>query len=238
MWGLILKLVTLLATAVDTVAWLFFKALTACPRRTPDLTAVAQRASTWPKRPSHILFVIDEPLLSYKSLADLITWAMVYGVRYISVYDTRGRLHQNPENLLAFVQRHQAKCYAKWAASHAIEQLPAEKGQIVETVGQHYLATLGPQHSHSNIVEAARSVSKTSGRNAKTKTLQAELHNTHVPEPELLIKFGNRDMLNYTMPWQLRVTEMQFLYSHHGLHQSQLFRCLQKYAKCSQRFGR
>eukprot|EP00045_Choanoeca_perplexa_P003044 m.28418 g.28418 ORF g.28418 m.28418 type:complete len:233 (-) comp11834_c0_seq1:112-810(-) len=232
MWPLLLQLLSFWTYIVRVVpaSWLYF--LSWLPQRREDLDRLARRSATWPKRPSHVCLVIDEAILDYRSISRLVTWCMAYNVPRISIYDTRGRLHKNPEGLFAFVVKHQQQHHAEWSSNHRLNKEGLESEQ-----GQYQLQVLGPVQGRQDIVKAVRKASQQPSP-LTVDQFRALLHNPNTPEPELLIKFGEADLLNYVTPWQLRVTELQFLPSHKGLHQGQLFKCFQRYAKCHQRFGK
>jgi hypothetical protein len=132
MWSLLLQLVSFWVYTIHALPSLWLRLLAWIPQQREDLERLSRRSSTWPKRPSHLCLVIDEAILDYRSVSRLVTWCMAYDIPHISIYDTRGRLHQNPEGLLNFIVKHQEQHHAEWSSHHRLAlRLPQGGYQVM-----------------------------------------------------------------------------------------------------------
>jgi len=62
--------------------------------------------------------------------------------------------------------------------------------------------------------------------------------NKNLPDPCLLVRLGRTASNADFLPWQIRLTEIHSIPSHHQVTSSQLLEVLQKFGSCSQRFGK
>jgi undecaprenyl pyrophosphate synthase len=72
----------------------------------------------------------------------------------------------------------------------------------------------------------------------KHKLIFALKENYDFPDPELLINFGPSLTLNGFPLWQIRLTEIYFLPTHHNIKFNQFYDLLFAYSKSEQRFGK
>lgn len=69
--------------------------------------------------------------------------------------------------------------------------------------------------------------------------IDAEISESVMGEPDLLIVFGDRVMLDGYPPWQVRLTEIYGVQDHRGGVEYHVFlRGLLRYGKAEMRFGR
>jgi len=62
--------------------------------------------------------------------------------------------------------------------------------------------------------------------------------NKDLPDPCLLVRLGRTASNVNFLPWQIRLTEIHSIYSHHDIQSSMLLEVLEKYGSCKQNFGK
>jgi len=107
------------------------------------------------------------------------------------------------------------------------------------------IALLAPEDGKQDIVSAARNIAK--------KVINSDLvlneinedlvgenlrSNKHLPDPCLLVRLGRTASNVDFLPWQIRLTEIHSIVSHHQVTAEQLLDVLQKFGSCRQRFGK
>jgi len=80
--------------------------------------------------------------------------------------------------------------------------------------------------------------SKLSSDDISQELIGAELAESVMSEPDLLVLFGPTVELSGYPPWQLRLTEMFHVQDNHGVGYQVFLRALYNYANAQMRFGR
>jgi len=80
--------------------------------------------------------------------------------------------------------------------------------------------------------------SKLSPADISVELIDAELSESVMSEPDLLILFGPKAELSGYPPWQMRLTEIFHVNDNHGVGYQVFLRALYKYANAQMRFGR
>jgi undecaprenyl pyrophosphate synthase len=80
--------------------------------------------------------------------------------------------------------------------------------------------------------------SKLSSNDISQELLDAELTESVMGEPDLLVLFGPMVELSGYPPWQIRLTEIFHVQDNHGVGYQVFLRALYNYANAQMRFGR
>ena len=80
--------------------------------------------------------------------------------------------------------------------------------------------------------------SKLSSADISMELIDAELSESIMGEPDLLILFGPHVELSGYPPWQIRLTEIFHVQDNHGVGYQVFYRGLCKYAQAQMRLGR
>lgn len=80
--------------------------------------------------------------------------------------------------------------------------------------------------------------SKISSSDISIDLVDAEISESVMGEPDLLVLFGPTVELNGYPPWQLRLTELFHVQDNHGVGYQVFLRALYNYANAQMRFGR
>lgn len=204
------------------------------------------------KSPNHIAFSINEKELSFVDLGNLVIWSVAMGTTYISFYDRLGYIKDNESTLV--------KCIEKKASIlnnynelqydfHIYSNLNKLSRQTIRKNGcKHikiFIQLLSLEDGRQSLVNTACKLS--------TLVKDNELHvidivpdyvdrilreASHYPDPDLLLIFGKVKSLMGFSPWELRLTEILFINSHHKLHPISFLKTLISYAQKEQRFGK
>jgi len=107
------------------------------------------------------------------------------------------------------------------------------------------LSLLGPEDGKQDIVLAAKTIGQ---KVHEMKIVLNEINedlvgatlrsNKHIPDPCLLVRLGRIASNVDFLPWQIRLSEIHSIPSHHQVSSAQLLLILQKFGSCSQRFGK
>jgi len=107
------------------------------------------------------------------------------------------------------------------------------------------ISLLSPEDGKSDVVLAARAIGL---KVEKSQVVVNEIDenlvscnlstNKNLPDPCLLVRLGQVASNAEFLPWQMRLTEIQSISSHHSVRSSQLLDVLQKFGSCQQRFGK
>jgi dehydrodolichyl diphosphate syntase complex subunit NUS1 len=80
--------------------------------------------------------------------------------------------------------------------------------------------------------------SKLSSNDISVDLVDAELSESVMPEPDLLVLFGPMVELSGYPPWQVRLTEIFHVEDNHGVGYQVFLRALYNFANAQMRFGR
>lgn len=210
------------------------------------------RIAHFDKLPSHIGIVINEDVISFQHIANIIVWCLTLGVPHLSIYDSNGLVKSRGLNLY----KHTVRCKDKYlsknseffkVAFHNTQnnefQNGVTNGHTYEKELQVYL--LSCEDGKLDIINAAQTVcreiiAKNLDPIGITKTKFSKylraLHNN--PDPELVLCFGRGSSLIGYLPWHVNLSEILFQTSHKSFQLSQLIDALEKYNTCQQRFGK
>lgn len=186
------------------------------------------------KVPSHIAVAFLETSISLQYAAKIILWSMASGAQAVSMYDLNGFLKSHIDELKDYVAQLQSCTENK----RHIEWNKYSKSDFSVNI-------LSRTDGLGDIVEAARhlaeSVSKgeMESESINERTLGARLSASKgMPDPEVLLRFGLAHSNQGFPPWQLRLSEIHDLDTHHGVTKEDFYQILLKYSGCQQRFGR
>ena len=202
------------------------------------------------KVPNHIALAFIEPTFSLDDVAKLVFWAIASGSTTVSLYDYKG-----------FIKIHQIELLNKLAKFHKLIHLRNnfklkwnDNSQNVELNGNGSnsndsqvinICLLSKQDGKADIVKAAQSLAQRVAdgsievQNVDEPLISNALLTNHgLPDPELLIRFGLAHSNVGFPPWQIRLSEIHDIDTHHGVDVQDFFQILLKYSKCEQRFGR
>ncbi|XP_064603873.1 dehydrodolichyl diphosphate synthase complex subunit nus1-like [Liolophura sinensis] len=194
------------------------------------------------KLPQHIAYIVTESKFSYKDLANLIIWAVEFGISYVTVYDPHGEIKRNNKILKDLIQQKNIRadssgrfdiqistdlqeCKASMKVFNvAVLSLEDGRQGLVRLTKQLSSQVLANQWSIADVVP-----------NSVNKLIQESYG---FPDPDLIVRFGNISSLIGFLPWHVRLSEILSLPTHHGLDYY-LFRCtLMRYGCLEQRFGK
>jgi len=107
------------------------------------------------------------------------------------------------------------------------------------------ISLLSPEDGKSDIVLAARAIGlKVQDNQIVLNEINETLvgsnlrANKNLPDPCLLVRVGRIASNADFLPWQIRLTEIHSISSHHQISSGQLLDVLQRFGSCQQRFGK
>ncbi|CAH1800228.1 unnamed protein product [Owenia fusiformis] len=199
------------------------------------------------KRPLHLGLLIYEHEVSFSDVANIIVWAMAMGVNHITVCDRHGNFKRNEENLRKEIKRsnkeHLGYDYKNYNAHiHSHNTKPQDIGYQPNST---HIQLHSIYDGRNKIVTTARKLCQ----GVATKTYKKEdivPHNIDAilqdesgfPDPDLVLRFGETESMLGFMPWQLRLTEILSISSHHKFSYTSFLLALQSYGNIEQRFGK
>lgn len=115
-----------------------------------------------------------------------------------------------------------------------------------ESSGQGHISILllSSEDSRSTLVDLTKTLAEMSQRNKLSPNdisrdlIDAEISESVMGEPDLLVLFGPNVSLQGYPPWQVRLTEIFHVQDNSGVGYQVFLRALHRYAKAQMRFGR
>jgi len=203
------------------------------------------------KLPSHLGIVIKEDKISFKDLSNIINWSLCQGIHHVSIYDHLGYVKLSGKTLYheATVQK---DIYLKKRSQNFNLIFSDGKSSFPyniiikngHTTANLYVYLLDRKSGKQCIVDAAKNFCKEvthnpdSLQNFHAKEFESYLTDLiDIPDPQLIIKFGNVGGLIGYLPWHIRLSEIFSYPTHHHLQFKQFREFLLRYNKCEQRYG-
>jgi len=234
---------------------------TLLPHRTGLDLALLDRLE---KLPKHISFLVMEPVISCPDLARLIVWAVRADIPQISLYDPRGELKSRQVELLQQVREVYQDHSGTGRRPLNLAWRPHVRSDTVivscggklmypdrngnnssEEKGMVTVSLLSLADGKPDIVSAARALASKvragellPGEVTEDKVSSTLLTNRGLPDPCLLVRFGDVSSNGDFPPWHLRLTEMHSVPSHRGVTVGDFERILCNFGKCQQRLGK
>jgi len=212
---------------------------------------------TLEKVPQHIAFLLLEPKISCQDLAKLVFWSVSAKISTISFYDPRGKIKDLEIELLKEINERNVKLSQPlsiaWRTHGQGDSVIVSKGgkfMYPDTNGNNCdaevtVSLLSKEDGKKDIVKVAQELSRQvsegelSVKEISEDTISKTLFtNRGLPDPCLLVRFGDVASNGDFPPWQLRLTELHGVASHRGLRVAELEDVLLKFGRCRQRFGK
>jgi len=107
------------------------------------------------------------------------------------------------------------------------------------------IALVSPEDGKFDIINAAKTIcNKTMDgtiviSEINENTIESHLEtNKSLPDPSLIVRLGRISSNADFLPWQIRLSEIHSISSHHHVRASELIDVLEQYGSCNQRFGK
>jgi dehydrodolichyl diphosphate syntase complex subunit NUS1 len=200
---------------------------------------------------------------------ELAAWTASAGISTLSIYERTGILKATQPHLHRRISRSLATYFGAASASKPTFSLraphvpsyspPHSPGPSISADGNHNDedadAIVTPHHltillidetdGRQTFVDLTKTLAEMSQRGKLSpadisgELIDAEISESVMGEPDLLILFGGRVVLDGYPPWQVRLTEIYYAQDHEGGVGYQIFlQALYKYAKAEFRIGR
>uniref|UniRef100_A0A023FZK1 ditrans,polycis-polyprenyl diphosphate synthase [(2E,6E)-farnesyldiphosphate specific] n=1 Tax=Amblyomma parvum TaxID=251391 RepID=A0A023FZK1_AMBPA len=199
------------------------------------------------KVPKHIAVLIGEHDISYRDAANLVVWCLFAGIPHVTLYDAEGALKKNLATLYKEISKSQVEHFGCDSRCKVVlhvkgQELPERNGQR-NGYKQHINVHLASgEDGRPHLASIARTFCQAVERgemrphDITPHLIQRKLGD--VPDPELLLRCGYVHSLLGYPPWQIRLTEIITLPTHHNLRLSEFLEALVKYNTREQRFGK
>ena len=202
-----------------------------------DFQSIQNDTSMLEKIPKHLAIAFLESSISISDVAQLVVWSIASGAKGVSLYDIKG-----------FLKTHQTKIEDEISLLfNYLEQKPCEISwnRIAKSNNCFTICLFSKEDGQEDIVQAARKLARQiADGNLKIDevnetTLEANLGsaNKGLPDPEVLLRFGLAHSNQGYPPWQIRISEIHDIDTHHGVSYLDFSSVLYKYSRCQQRFG-
>ncbi|KAK1069330.1 hypothetical protein LTR74_004896 [Friedmanniomyces endolithicus] len=192
---------------------------------------------------------------------EVAAWSACAGVPMLSIYEKTGALKSS----LPYLHRRISKALTSYYGSslskptislraphhpsysppHSPDLQNSSNGSVVRPQPHLAILLLSSSDSRQTLVDLTRTLAtmsqdnKLSPHDISTELIDAEITESVMGEPDLLIIFGDRILLDGYPPWQIRLTEIYGVRDHGGgVGYSVFLRGLMRYAGAEMRFGR
>ncbi|XP_036398927.1 dehydrodolichyl diphosphate synthase complex subunit nus1-like [Megalops cyprinoides] len=200
------------------------------------------------KLPLHVGLLIADEEPRYTDVANLVVWCMAVGISYVSVYDQQGVFRRNSARLTDVILKQQDKLLGLDSSDYAVEFLnnSSEKHNPHALAYQVSVRVLSADDGRPGIVQAAQQLCRAVERRERRAVdidvgmLDSTLGDLqkHIPDPDLVLKFGQVNSTLGFLPWHIRLTEFISLPSLLEVSYEDFYCALQRYATCEQREGK
>lgn len=199
------------------------------------------------KVPRHVALLIGESLISYRDVANLVVWCLFARIPHVTLYDVKGLMKKNWAELYSEILRSQREHFGSCDTSKV----------VLHTRGKETMAKNGrngyKHHVHVQLAsnEDGRPLFARLARKLCQEVKEGQLAPSDImpdliqkqvsgdwPDPDALLRFGKAHSVLGYQPWQLRLTEIISLPTHHNLRLSEFLDALHMYDIREQRFGK
>jgi dehydrodolichyl diphosphate syntase complex subunit NUS1 len=161
-----------------------------------------QKNNTLIAAPNHIgIAFVEEDLISYRHMFDLILHSTTYGVKRITFYDPWSRIKSDKSRFAKDLRK-----YLKHSSVIPIFN-DDDTVKVVTNKRSIHISILGANDGRGALVNVCKKLCHLS-REIKIEDIDEELQQQSIFEPDLLIKLGSIQSLAGYPPWSLRVTEI------------------------------
>jgi len=186
-------------------------------------------------------------------VAEIAAWCACAGIPMLSIYERTGVLKGYiPATHRAVTRKFSSYFGTKYPALSlraphvpSMESAPSAPGSERETSRGHIsILLLSEEDGRDSIVDLTKTLtemvqrSKISPKDISQDLIDAELSESIMGEPDLLILFGPMVELSGYPPWQVRLTEIFHVQDNNGVGYQVFLRGLYQYASAKFNFGR
>ncbi|KAI9473712.1 MAG: Decaprenyl diphosphate synthase-like protein [Benjaminiella poitrasii] len=194
------------------------------------------------KIPHHLTILISRELLSTRTYQDwekimsdisLTTcWAWEFGIKEVSVYDATGVL----KSMVTDLQEQQSTAFHDWVNNGDDSNKERNRSEVKFSIlsaedGKPYVGRVAQQLARNNL-----------NSEFDISLVNQQMHVNTISDPDLMIIYNglphNYISLDGYPPWHIRLTEMINCFNCHRLDYGLFSKCLYRYSKVEQRFGR
>ncbi|ELU00317.1 hypothetical protein CAPTEDRAFT_229076 [Capitella teleta] len=235
-------------------AYYVFKFLTVPLDKTPRLCQDAKTGRSDPsirKLPLHVGILIAEDEVSLSDVARIVVWCFASGISHISIYDRKGFCKLHEEALKSHMSNHLRKMYQS-SSNKAVVEVHIQKNGLSSNLNNGHssqnsleVRLFSADDGRGSIVQAAKSIAtavaqhRVSAEHVIPQYLDSILQEkVGLPDPDLLLKFGEVQCLMGCLPWQIRLSEIISHATHHNLDYKSFYSLIQQFNNTKQRFGR
>ncbi|XP_065907535.1 dehydrodolichyl diphosphate synthase complex subunit nus1-like [Dysidea avara] len=230
------------------LAWIWWWLAYPLKHKGHKLCSMQNNAKNLHKIPINIAFVISETI-SRDDLARLVCWSFSSNIHHVTLYNFQGELDSLLPSLKTAVNELYHKLFglsAEPVKYHTLSEEEQCDDVYLTASGFSYVVHIvSIYHAHQRITRTAQdvceSVAKQRLRSSDIdKTLLEKMFTDYfnMPNPDLVIVYGDVSSLLGYPPWQLKTTEILMVPTHHKTDYMSFYDCLERYANCSQRFGK
>ncbi|KAL2074039.1 hypothetical protein VTL71DRAFT_7817 [Oculimacula yallundae] len=184
-------------------------------------------------------------------VAEISAWCACVGIPMLSIYEKTGILKGYVPATHRAISRKLSSYFGpqqpalSLRAPHIPSMESASSTPTSETPNSHLsVLLLSAEDGRDSLVDLTKTLaemsqhSKLSPKDISIELVDAELSESVMGEPELLILFGPTVELSGYPPWQVRLTEIFHVQDNNGVGYQVFLRALYNYANAQMRFGR
>ncbi|KAL8762301.1 MAG: hypothetical protein Q9184_001670 [Pyrenodesmia sp. 2 TL-2023] len=226
--------------------------------RAPEL--IRQDIRGLNKIPQHLSVILEtqdgeqgyaglEKLLD--DVAEISAWCAGAGIPMLSVYEKTGALKDHLQRTHHTVSSRLHAYFGRRVPSLQIQapHVPSfldgdESGQPPSSAGHLSILLISADDGRSTLVDLTKTLTEMAQRNKISANdisldlIDAEISESVMTEPDLLIVFGPYIQLQGYPPWQIRLTEIYHSQDSYGVGYQVFLRALHNFAKAHMKFGR
>lgn len=186
-------------------------------------------------------------------VAEISAWCSCVGIPMLSVYEKTGILKAYIPTTHRTVTKKMHNYFGRYIPSLQVRapHIPSylnggssEDGSVSMASGHLSILLLSAEDGRSTLVDLTKTLAEMSQRKKLSPNdisldlVDAEITESVMGEPDLLVLFGPSVELQGYPPWQIRLTEIYHMQDNTGVGYQVFLRSLHNYAKASMRFGR
>jgi len=209
--------------------------------------------------PIHIGLVLDSKVLrsqlKKENVVDILSWCVYSGIQYITVHDHEGQLKADFTVYTEELRKRTAPlCSTKLKFLESPRQIISHKDVYLNKsqkpdMGTTYLCITSAEDGQESIVLATQKITMAVKNDTMDINSIKDYHfmndifsssaDGHSwPPPDFILKFGDSIVWNGFLPWQIRYSEILFVEQLNKFNVHGFIDALNRFDKCSRRFGK
>eukprot|EP01117_Protostelium_nocturnum_P015887 TRINITY_DN6198_c0_g1_i1.p1 TRINITY_DN6198_c0_g1~~TRINITY_DN6198_c0_g1_i1.p1 ORF type:complete len:281 (-),score=87.64 TRINITY_DN6198_c0_g1_i1:155-997(-) len=203
--------------------------------------------------PTHIGLAIEEEI-ELEFISNFVSICLSLKIPFISLYDDQGKLKEKRRELERLIHSKASQYSSKPSIPrfHSLKmasKYEREEKKWTNSLGNNNINTsmiilCDRRDGKEDLVNVCKLISDSvlngqiEEKDITLESIDRNLSTSGIPDMELLMVSGHKMQTNGCLPWQIRLTTINFIGDLKELNESKIYKLLERFSKVEQRFGR